>query len=45
MKVLLEKGGYNSINGRIDLIAIDPSGGIHLFDFKVSKKNFGDRDS
>jgi len=44
IQVLLEKAGINSLNGKVDLIIVDQSGDIHLFDYKVSKKNFGTRE-
>lgn len=37
----LKNAGYNSINGRIDLMVIDKDGCAHIYDFKVSKKSVG----
>jgi len=38
MKAKLEQAGYDSINGKIDLLVIDKFGKGHLYDFKVSRK-------
>lgn len=38
IKAKLEADGYDSINGKIDLLVIDDSNNAHLFDFKVSRK-------
>lgn len=39
---LLKASGYNSINGKIDLLVVDKEGVAHIYDFKVSRKNIGD---
>ena len=36
-----EKGGYNRISGRADIIVIDAAGEAHIFDLKVSRKTIG----
>lgn len=38
MKALMQRKGYDSINGKIDLLVVDKFGKGHLFDFKVSRK-------
>lgn len=46
IKATLEaRGGYDSINGKIDLLVIDKQGKAHLYDFKVSRKEVGDWDT
>ena len=40
-KALKEKG-FNSINGKIDLLVIDKQGNAHIYDFKVSRKEVGE---
>ena len=39
---ILESKGITSINGRTDLLVVDSSGDIHIYDFKVSRKKVGD---
>lgn len=38
IKELMGKEGYDSINGKIDLLVVDKNGVGHIFDFKVSRK-------
>ena len=42
IKAKLEAAGYDSVNGKIDLLVIDKQGNSHLYDFKVSRKEVGD---
>lgn len=42
MQADLEAKGYDSINGKIDLLVVDKQGNAHLYDFKVSRKEVGD---
>lgn len=45
MLELLKAGGVDSINGKADLLVIDKTGNVYLYDYKVSRKDFGNRDS
>jgi hypothetical protein len=38
----LYDNGFNSINGKIDLLVIDQQGNAHIYDFKVSRKEVGE---
>lgn len=38
----LKERGFNSINGKIDLLVIDQQGNAHIYDFKVSRKEVGE---
>ena len=42
IKAVLKASGYDSINGKADLIVVDQFGRVHIFDFKVSRKSVGD---
>ena len=42
MKAELGIDGYTSINGKADLIVVDELGKVHIYDFKVSRKDVGD---
>lgn len=42
IEAVLKASGYNSINGKADLIVVDQFGRVHIFDFKVSRKSVGD---
>ncbi len=42
MKAELGIDGYDSINGKADLIVVDELGKVHIYDFKVSRKDVGD---
>lgn len=41
-KEMLARDGFNSINGKIDLLVIDKQGNAHIYDFKVSRKEVGE---
>ena len=42
IRPILEANGYDSINGKADLLVIDKNGDVHIYDFKVSRKDVGD---
>lgn len=42
IKPILEAEGYNSINGKADLLVVDQFGNVHIYDFKVSRKTVGE---
>ena len=42
MKAELGIDGYTSINGKADLLVVDEFGKVHIYDFKVSRKDVGD---
>jgi hypothetical protein len=42
IKPILEAMGYDSINGKADLLVVDEFGNVHIYDFKVSRKTVGD---
>ena len=42
IKPILEANGYDSINGKADLLVVDELGNVHIYDFKVSRKDVGD---
>ena len=39
---MYESAGLKAINGRIDLMVVDESGRVHIYDFKVSRKEVGE---
>lgn len=42
MEAVLGPMGYDSINGKADLLVVDEFGKVHIYDFKVSRKDVGD---
>lgn len=42
MAAILGPMGYDSINGKADLLVVDELGKVHIYDFKVSRKDVGD---
>ena len=42
METELGVSGYTSINGKADLLVVDELGKVHIYDFKVSRKDVGD---
>ena len=39
---MYEAAGLKAINGRVDLMIVDESGRVHIYDFKVSRKEVGE---
>lgn len=44
IKTILEASGFTSLNGKADLLVVDEYGQVHIFDYKVSPHNFGNRE-
>lgn len=44
IKTLMEASGYDSLNGKIDLLVIDDMGQAHIYDYKTTRHDYGTRE-